>query len=121
DRRQRELRLGRRSAAFSRRGRSRSRPPAAGRDGTGGGRERAVSRSEAAELSRSAARLDDTRIAAALLALLSVFILFHSLGGAALFDPDEGRNAEIAREVLVTNDWITPYYDFLPRLEKPML
>jgi len=80
-----------------------------------------VSRSEAAELSRSAARSEDTRIAAALLALLSVFVLFHGLGGAALFDPDEGRNAEIAREVLLTNDWITPYYDFLPRLEKPML
>jgi 4-amino-4-deoxy-L-arabinose transferase-like glycosyltransferase len=79
-----------------------------------------VSRLHAAELSRSAARLDDVRIAAALLALLTAFLLFHDLGGAALFDPDEGRNAEIAREVLVTNDWITPYYDFLPRLEKPM-
>jgi 4-amino-4-deoxy-L-arabinose transferase-like glycosyltransferase len=73
-----------------------------------------------AELSRSAARLEDVRIAAVLLALLSAFLLDQDLGGAALFDPDEGRNAEIAREVLVTNDWITPYYDFLPRLEKPM-
>jgi 4-amino-4-deoxy-L-arabinose transferase-like glycosyltransferase len=51
--------------------------------------------------------------------LLSLFVLFHNLGGPALFDPDEGRNAEIAREILVTDDWVTPYYDFLPRLEKP--
>jgi 4-amino-4-deoxy-L-arabinose transferase-like glycosyltransferase len=65
----------------------------------------------------SRARADG--LAAALLCLLSLFVLFHDLGGAALFDPDEGRNAEIAREVLLTGDWIAPYYDFLPRLEKP--
>ena len=59
--------------------------------------------------------------AALLFCLLSLFVLFHNLGGPALFDPDEGRNAEIAREILLTDDWITPYYDFLPRLEKPVL
>lgn len=57
--------------------------------------------------------------AAILFGLLSLFVLFHNLDGPALFDPDEGRNAEIAREILVTGDWVTPYYDFLPRLEKP--
>jgi len=64
--------------------------------------------------------LSQPRFAAPLFWLLSLFVLFHHLGGAALFDPDEGRNAEIARETLVTNDWVTPYYDFLPRLEKPI-
>ena len=81
-----------------------------------------MSWSETAGISRwSAARLDDVRVAGAVLAIVAVFILFHDLGGAALFDPDEGRNAEIAREILETGDWIIPYYNFLPRLEKPML
>jgi 4-amino-4-deoxy-L-arabinose transferase-like glycosyltransferase len=66
------------------------------------------------------ARLGETRFAAALLALLALFLLFHRLGGAALFDPDEGRNAEVAREILVTGDWLAPYYNFLPRPEKPV-
>jgi 4-amino-4-deoxy-L-arabinose transferase-like glycosyltransferase len=66
----------------------------------------------------SRARVDG--LAPALFCLLSIFVLFHNLGGAALFDPDEGRNAEIAREILVTGDWVTPYYNFLPRLEKPV-
>jgi 4-amino-4-deoxy-L-arabinose transferase-like glycosyltransferase len=81
-----------------------------------------VSHSEAAERApKMTARLNDMRVAAAILALVSVFILFHDLGGAALFDPDEGRNAEIGREILETGDWVIPYYNFLPRLEKPML
>ncbi|MBI4527943.1 MAG: glycosyltransferase family 39 protein [Deltaproteobacteria bacterium] len=51
---------------------------------------------------------------------LVLFILFNNLGGAALFDPDEGRNAEIAREVLLLGDWVTPHYNFIPRLDKPI-
>lgn len=56
----------------------------------------------------------------ALLALVSVLILFATLGSAALFEPDEGRNAEKAREILVLNDWVTPHQNFLPTLDKPM-
>ncbi|MEO6163728.1 MAG: glycosyltransferase family 39 protein [Candidatus Binatia bacterium] len=54
------------------------------------------------------------------LLLFCVWILFTNLGGAALFEPDEGRNAEIAREILLLKDWITPHYDFIPRLDKPI-
>ena len=53
--------------------------------------------------------------------LFSAWVLFSNLGVAALIEPDEGRNAEIAREILVLRDWITPHYDFIPRLDKPML
>jgi len=49
-----------------------------------------------------------------------LWVLFSNLGGAALFEPDEGRNAEIAREILLLKDWVTPHYDFIPRLDKPI-
>jgi hypothetical protein len=54
------------------------------------------------------------------LAVFCIFVLFSNLGSAALFEPDEGRNAEIAREVLLLNDWAIPHYDFIPRLDKPI-
>ena len=53
--------------------------------------------------------------------VFSVWILFAGLGGAALFEPDEGRNAEVAREILLLKDPVTPHYDFIPRLDKPVL
>jgi len=53
--------------------------------------------------------------------IFCVWLLFSNLPGAALFEPDEGRNAEIAREILVLKDWVTPHYDFIPRLDKPIL
>jgi len=43
-----------------------------------------------------------------------------NLGSAAFFEPDEGRNAEKAREILLLNDWVTPHENFLPVLDKPM-
>jgi 4-amino-4-deoxy-L-arabinose transferase-like glycosyltransferase len=46
--------------------------------------------------------------------------LFCQLGTAGLFEPDEGRNAEKAREILLLKDWITPHEDFFPVLDKPM-
>jgi 4-amino-4-deoxy-L-arabinose transferase-like glycosyltransferase len=49
-----------------------------------------------------------------------LFVLFYQIGTAGLFEPDEGRNAEKAREILLLNDWITPHENFFPVLDKPM-
>jgi 4-amino-4-deoxy-L-arabinose transferase-like glycosyltransferase len=57
---------------------------------------------------------------AAILCVVCLVILFVNLGGAAFFEPDEGRNAEKAREILLLNDWVTPHHNFLPTLDKPM-
>lgn len=64
---------------------------------------------------------DPIRCWTGVLFVFSAWILFANLGGAALFEPDEGRNAEIAREIVILKDWITPHYDFIPRLDKPIL
>jgi len=62
----------------------------------------------------------ENRLSVFVFLLLCYFIFFYDLGGPALFEPDEGRNAEVAREILLINDWATPYYNFLPRLDKPV-
>lgn len=56
-----------------------------------------------------------------LLAFLLAVLWGALLGGRALVDPDEGRYAEISREMLVSGDWVIPQFDGLPYLEKPPL
>jgi 4-amino-4-deoxy-L-arabinose transferase-like glycosyltransferase len=52
--------------------------------------------------------------------LLGVFFGF-SLGARALWSPDEGRYSEVAREMVVTGDYITPHLDGIKFFEKPPL
>lgn len=54
------------------------------------------------------------------LALLAV-AWFWGLGHRPLFTTDEGRYAEIPREMLVTGNWVTPRLDGLRYFEKPPL
>jgi len=60
---------------------------------------------------------------ATLLALLALFTLawFVNLDGRRLQHPDEGRYAEIGREMAFTGDWVTPRLNDLKYFEKPPL
>ena len=59
----------------------------------------------------------------ALLAALLAFALswFVLLGHHALFNPDEGRYAEIPREMLASGNWLVPRLNDLVYIEKPPL
>jgi 4-amino-4-deoxy-L-arabinose transferase-like glycosyltransferase len=52
---------------------------------------------------------------------LSMAALAVGVGAHALIDPDEGRNAAIARAMAGGGDWLVPRLDGLPYLDKPFL
>lgn len=73
---------------------------------------------------RSSGRLAELfrRYRLALLAILSLWLVFlfpPHIEQMPLLEPDEGRNAEVAREMLRGGDWITPHYNGYPYLDKP--
>jgi len=57
----------------------------------------------------------------AIYALLAALLYLPGLGRPALWEPDEGRYAEIAREMVVSGDYVTPRDDFELYFEKPPL
>src|SRR5439155_1106275 len=56
-----------------------------------------------------------------LLVLLAAVALGWNLNGYRLFYPDDGRNAEVAREMAHSNDYVVPHLDGLPYLDKPIV
>jgi 4-amino-4-deoxy-L-arabinose transferase-like glycosyltransferase len=75
-------------------------------------REGAISNNTVGALHRSVWTLVAVVMSVAWFALLDVRKLQH---------PDEGRYAEIAREMLVSSDWVTPRLNGLKYFEKPPL
>ena len=57
----------------------------------------------------------------AIVGLIAAWIYLPGLGRPALWEPDEGRYAEIAREMVVSGDLVTPRNNYELYFEKPPL
>ncbi|MSO50887.1 MAG: glycosyltransferase family 39 protein [Acidobacteria bacterium] len=55
------------------------------------------------------------------LLVLAAVTFFAGLGRGAITDSDEAFYADSAREMVVSGDWVTPYYNYEPRFQKPVL
>jgi 4-amino-4-deoxy-L-arabinose transferase-like glycosyltransferase len=53
--------------------------------------------------------------------LLAGLTFFTGLGRGAITDADEAFYAESAREMVESGNWLTPHYNYEPRLQKPVL
>ena len=53
--------------------------------------------------------------------VLALFVYFWGLGDYGFIDPDEGRYAEIPREMIEASDYVTPRLNYVLYFEKPPL
>ena len=53
--------------------------------------------------------------------LFAAILYLAFLGGYPLFDKDEPYYAESAREMIERNSFVIPYFNYVPRYEKPIL
>jgi len=72
-------------------------------------------------LSEAGAPPRSDRLAYCALALFAAVLWFATLSLRPLFNPDEGRYAEIPREMLASGDWAIPHLNGLLYIEKPPL
>ena len=70
---------------------------------------------------RPALRRYSDHIIVVILALMCYVLFFYRLGDIGLIGPDEPRYAAIAREMLMSGDYITPRLYGTPWFEKPPL
>ena len=62
---------------------------------------------------------DNRSVHLVLLLALAALLFFLGLGSLGLTDRDEGSNAEAAREMVETGDWVSPTLNYQPRFAKP--
>jgi 4-amino-4-deoxy-L-arabinose transferase-like glycosyltransferase len=60
-------------------------------------------------------------LAMAAVSAFAATIFFFHLGTYGLWEPDEARYAEIAREMLALRNFIVPHLNYVPYIEKPPL
>lgn len=56
-----------------------------------------------------------------ILGLVCFLTFFAGLGRGAIGDSDEAFYAEASREMVASGDWLTPYYNYELRFQKPIL
>lgn len=55
------------------------------------------------------------------LVLFCLVIFFFSLEKKSFWEPDEGRYAEISREMVESGDWLTPRLNYIKHFDKPLI
>ncbi|HJU11420.1 MAG TPA: glycosyltransferase family 39 protein [Candidatus Binataceae bacterium] len=83
--------------------------------------ETAVASLPTSNAPRPAARPLSGLAAGAGLGVLAFVLFFFHLGTYGLWEPDEARYAEIAREMLALHNFIVPHLNYVPYIEKPPL